>query len=134
MPSPSFDLVVDHDAPEPVYRQIADQVRALVARGRLRPGDELPSVRELGAALGVNLNTVARAWRLLAEEGLVDLRHGSGAVVRAAAPVPTPLLDDDSRRRLDDLLSRWVLRGADRAAAEAALRDAVDRFFPPRVP
>jgi DNA-binding transcriptional regulator YhcF (GntR family) len=65
----------------PVYRQIVDALRPLLVEGKLAPGDLLPPVRQLAADLGVHFNTVAEAYRLLAEEGWLDLRRGRGAAV-----------------------------------------------------
>lgn len=125
-------ITVDLDSAVPVYRQIADEIRALVARGELGDGAGLPSVRQLGAQVGVNLNTVARAYRTLADEGLVELRQGASARVRIPdAPFRAPMAPDDERR-LDDLISRWVLAGADRARIEELIRGALDRFFAAR--
>jgi DNA-binding transcriptional regulator YhcF (GntR family) len=124
-------ITVDLDGPVPVYRQIADELRGLVARGLLRDGDELPSVRELGAMVGVNQNTVARAYRILADEGLCDLKHGSGARVRLPSEPyrGAAATEEDGERRLDDLVSRWLLRGESRADVERRMRAALDRFF-----
>ncbi len=128
--SPS--ITVDFDSAVPVYQQIADEIRALVARGELRDGAGLPSVRQLGGQVGVNLNTVARAYRALADEGLVELRQGASARVRIPdAPYRAPMAPDDERR-LDDLISRWVLAGADRTRIEELVRGALDRFFAAR--
>src|SRR3954471_21408374 len=74
-------LSIDMEGAEPVWRQIADQVRALLVSGRLRPGARLATVRELALDLGVNHNTVAEAYRQLAAEGFVILERGAGAVV-----------------------------------------------------
>ena len=129
--SPS--ITVDFDSAVPVYRQIADEIRGLVARGELADGSELPSVRRLGGQVGVNLNTVARAYRALADEGLVELRQGASAHVRIPdAPYRSAMAPDDERR-FDDLLSRWVLAGASRSQIEQLLADALDRFFAARV-
>jgi len=124
-------ITIDLDAATPVYRQIADEIRALIARGALNDGAELPSVRRLGGAIGVNQNTVAKAYRILADEGLVSMRQGAGARVR----VPThpyrseSIVDDADERRLHDLISRWVLAGADRSEVERIFREALDGFF-----
>ena len=124
-------IEIDLDAATPVYQQIADGVRALIARGSLDAGDDLPSVRKLGGQVGVNLNTVARAYRILADEGLVELRQGAAA--RVAIPEKSagdgPLLDGETRRRLFDMFSRWVLRGATRPQIQRALKHATAEFF-----
>lgn len=121
-------LHVDLESEVPVYRQIADEIRALVARGELADGAELPSVRSLAARVGVNLNTIAKAYRLLADEGLVELRHGSGARIRfGAEPYREPA--EDVERRLSDVIGRLVLAGMSRRQIERLLERAVDRFF-----
>jgi GntR family transcriptional regulator len=84
-------IALDEASPEPKYLQIAEQVRRLAAEGRLRPGDPLPSVRQLAGDLGINVNTVLAAYRALEAEDVVLLRRGSRAVVhprlaRPAAP------------------------------------------------
>ena len=65
----------------PIYRQIIDQVKNLVAAGRLKPGDEMPTIRALAQQLLINPNTVARAYRELETLGLLLSRQGSGTVV-----------------------------------------------------
>lgn len=123
-------ITVDLDATTPVYRQIADEIRGLIARRELVDGAALPSVRRLGNAIGVNQNTVAKAYRILSDEGLVELRHGAGARVRVPShPYRDAGVSDEEGRRLHDLLSRWVLAGASRADVERRLAEAVDEFF-----
>src|SRR5438034_4183706 len=65
----------------PIYRQIVNQVKYLVAAGRLGPGEELPPIRALAEQLVINPNTVARAYLELERAGLVTKRHGSGTYV-----------------------------------------------------
>lgn len=129
-------LTLDLESEVPVYRQIALELRAKIARRELVPGDALPSVRELGHRLAVNLNTVAKAYRLLAAEGLVELRPGAGARVAAgeAPPVRPPSADD--RRLLKHVIGQWASRGLDRKAVEASLLRAARDFFgkTPRAP
>ncbi len=66
---------------EPIYRQLVEQVRRLVAGGQMAPGDELPSVREVAHTLAVNPMTVSKAYSLLETEGLLVRRRGLGMLV-----------------------------------------------------
>jgi GntR family transcriptional regulator len=65
----------------PVYRQIVNQVKYMVASGRLRPGQELPAIRTLAERLVINPNTVVRAYTELQREGVIESRHGSGTYI-----------------------------------------------------
>jgi GntR family transcriptional regulator len=76
-----FDQI-DPRSPTPLYAQIASRVRVAVAAADLRPGDALPSVRQLAARLRVNPATVVQAYRDLETEGFVEMRQGSGTFVR----------------------------------------------------
>ena len=97
-------IEVDLGAPAPAYRQIADAVRAHLVAGRVRSGEQLPTVRRLAIDLGLNHNTVAEAYRLLAEEGWLELGRGRGATVLArAAPGPSPEVRGRFERRLGEL-------------------------------
>ena len=68
----------------PIYLQIANQVKQLLASGRLAPGDEIPPIRVLAKQLLINPNTVARAYLELEREGVVQKRHGSGTYISDA--------------------------------------------------
>lgn len=83
---------IDHRERAPIYRQLVDQVRYAISVGRLKPGDALPSIRHLEAELGVNRNTIRRAYLDLAAEGLLEIRHGREAAVAARA-LQRPALD-----------------------------------------
>jgi GntR family transcriptional regulator len=81
-------LPVDPSSGLPIYRQIFDQVRRMIAAGTVKAGDRLMSVRELSATLAINPLTVAKAYGELEREGLVEMRRGLGVfVARAATPV-----------------------------------------------
>jgi GntR family transcriptional regulator len=108
-PVPS--ITVDRNVEEPAYEQIARQIRALVTAGTLPAGAVLPSVRTLAADLAVNLNTVARAYRLLADQCFVRIRDRSGVVVAAPAPEPAPGAAASLRAELDGLLARMRQAG-----------------------
>ncbi len=70
----------------PIKRQIADQIRLLCASDGLKPGDRLPSVREMAQTLAVNQNTVLRVYEQLTAEGLLDRKHGDGTYVSQHLP------------------------------------------------
>jgi GntR family transcriptional regulator len=71
-------LRIEKGSSAPISRQIADQIATLCASGGLKPGDRLPSVRELARELTVNQNTVLRVYERLCGEGLLEMRHGQG--------------------------------------------------------
>lgn len=74
-------LFVDNESPVPVYAQLSEQVLGAVARGQLRVGERLPSVRDVAAALGVNANTVNHAYGELERIGVLETRRGRGTFV-----------------------------------------------------
>lgn len=87
-------LRIDTASDAPLFAQVADAVRAAIAKGEARPGDRLPPAREVASGLGVNVHTVLHAYQELRDEGLVDLRRGRGAVVTEAAVAITRLERD----------------------------------------
>jgi GntR family transcriptional regulator len=74
-------LRIEKGSAVPISRQIAEQIATLCASGGLRPGERLPSVRELARELAVNQNTVLRVYERLCGEGLLEMRHGQGTFV-----------------------------------------------------
>src|SRR5216117_3176339 len=69
----------------PIYLQLMEQVKHAIETGALRPGEQLPGIRPLAEELVINPNTVAKAYRELEHEGIVELRHGAGAFVASTA-------------------------------------------------
>src|ERR1043166_2322964 len=69
----------------PIYLQLMEQVKHAVETGALRPGEQLPGIRPLAEELVINPNTVAKAYRELEHEGVIELRHGAGAFVAGNA-------------------------------------------------
>jgi GntR family transcriptional regulator len=92
----------------PIYLQLMEQVKHLIETGALRPGDQLPGIRPLAEDLVINTNTVAKAYRELEHEGVVELRHGAGAFVAS----------DAGTRKLTEKMR----------AAQAIVAEAVDRL------
>ncbi|MCI0492855.1 MAG: GntR family transcriptional regulator [Planctomycetes bacterium] len=76
-------LRIEKGSAVPISRQIANQIATLCASGGVRPGERLPSVRELARELAVNQNTVLRVYERLCGEGLLEMRHGQGTFVAA---------------------------------------------------
>jgi GntR family transcriptional regulator len=74
-------LRIDPASAVPLFEQLAASVRSEASRGNLRAGDRLPAAREVAVSLDINVHTALRAYQLLRDEGLVDLRRGRGAVV-----------------------------------------------------
>jgi GntR family transcriptional regulator len=113
---------VDGRSGEPPYLQIVRQVRQALRMGVLNVGDQLPSVREVVAAVAINPNTVLKAYRDLEREGLVEARAGQGTFVRARPPGPPP----GTHSRLGRSLARWVREareaGLDEESMESLLR------------
>lgn len=91
-------FVLDFRSGVPIYVQIVEQVQQLVASGKLNPGDQLPTVRQLASELRVNFNTIARAYRMLDEAGLISTQQGRGTYIL-----------DQPEEGLGDLLKKETL-------------------------
>ena len=108
-PEPTIEFRLDRTSGVPAYRQLVDQVRQALQLGILRPGDQLPTVRDVVRQIAINPNTVHRAYRELEQQGLTEGRPGSGTFVKRsldAAP--------EHRADLQHTLEGWVreARGA----------------------
>ena len=119
----------------PIYLQLMEQVKHGIETGALRPGEQLPGIRPLAEELVVNPNTIAKAYRELEHEGVIELRQGAGAFVSASTPVKKAdtlraaqtivagaidklrargVTDDEIRRLFEGQLARLVQRGESR--------------------
>jgi len=77
----TLDIQIDFRSGEPIYTQIVNQIQQKVAEGQLKQGDQLPTVRQLATELRVNFNTVARAYRILDDAGLISTQQGRGTYI-----------------------------------------------------
>lgn len=125
-------LTISLASPVPLHDQLVAGLRGLIAAGKLVEGDELPPVRQLAADLGINLNTVARAYRELTDAGLLASVRGRGTVViatveRAAGP------KGEERKRIESgvsaALSDAKLAGFTREAVEAIAIRQIERIW-----
>jgi GntR family transcriptional regulator len=114
-------IVIDEKDRRPIYQQVVDEIKALIARGELREGAALPPVRQVASDLGVNLNTIATAYRELQTEGLIAIRHGAGAVVTSRTS--SEKTDDQLRKPLRAALTQMALAGLPRAEIMTIVTD-----------
>jgi GntR family transcriptional regulator len=127
MPRRSAQIRIDLDFNEPAYRQISSQLRTLFVEGVLMPGDTLPPVRKLAMDLAVHFNTVAEAYRLLAEEGWLDVGHGRNArVVERAAPKPSQANLETHRQRLRQLIAEMRAGGVSASRVRRELETLIE--------
>jgi GntR family transcriptional regulator len=130
-------VAVDPRDATPIYAQLQRGLRAAIATGRLRPGDQLPTVRQLAVDLKVNANTVARVYVELERAGVIETKRGVGSFIAATPSQAQP--PQERQRRIQAFVTR-VLHDADAAglslteviAALRAHRQGGKQWSPPR--
>ena len=117
-------LSINEKDNRPIYLQIINQVKEQVSSGALKPGDELPSVRELADSLGINLHTVRSAYLKLRDQGIITLRLGRRATI-ARTPFPTKNKDTEAhlRQEIKELITDASLMGL----SPGELHDLIDK-------
>lgn len=124
-----MEFEVNTSGREPIYRQVAEQVREAVARGRLAAGDRLPSVRELSKTLVVNPNTIARAYTDLERDGVLHTRPGLGVFVAApGSELTKPVRKKRLVERIDGLLTEAVHLDFSRTETRELIEDRMSQF------
>jgi DNA-binding transcriptional regulator YhcF (GntR family) len=123
----AVDVAIQTNSPEPVYEQIVRQIHEGVRSGRLRPGTPLPTVRQLAADLVLNRNTVARAYKTLEEQGVIQTagRKGtfvSSAAVREVSRVTSGHAEHAMRRTINTLMGEGLSSKQIAEAFRTALR------------
>jgi GntR family transcriptional regulator len=106
----------------PIYLQLMEQVKHAIETGALKPGEQLPSIRPLAEELVINPNTVAKAYRELEHEGVIELRQGAGAFVSDQAPSQ----QDAERLKAAQAL---VAQGIERLRARGITDDEIRRLI-----
>src|SRR6188474_2578919 len=107
----------------PIYLQLMEQVRHAIETGALRPGEQLPSIRPLAEELVVNPNTIAKAYRELEHEGVIELRQGAGAFVSANGPAKRPT---DRMRTAQTIVAGAIERLRERGLTDEEVRRLVE--------
>jgi GntR family transcriptional regulator len=105
-----MQIKIDFRSGIPIYVQIMDQIKNLIANGELKPDDQLPTVRQLASDLRVNFNTIARSYRLLDEAGLISTQHGRGTYI--LAPPDEQVTQRVRREAMQGLTRRYLANAA----------------------
>lgn len=116
-------IQIDPHSGIPVYRQMMDQINYYVAAGTLRPGDQLPSIRELAQSLSVNPTTVVKAYTELEHDEVIEMRHGKGAFVAEGA---TRLSDREREKALRRLARQLAVEAIQMGAAPTLVQRVLE--------
>ncbi len=109
-----MNLEIDFRSGIPIYLQVVERIKDRLAGGQLKPGDQLPTVRSLALELRVNFNTIARAYRLLDETGIISTQQGRGTYIME---LPPPAVAENMRQKALEELTRRFLADAGRLNA-----------------
>ncbi len=129
---------LDFRADEPIVLQIVHQIEALVRAGALKPGDQLPTVRELAIELRINFSTVARAYRILDEQRLISTQRGRGTYIEEPTnsginPEQDHRARDNAPEKLAGLAQRFIVEAAGSGASleqiEQAFRQQIETWL-----
>ena len=102
----SAPISLDSKDPTPLHAQLERNIRLAIATGRLRPGDQLPTVRQMAVDLRINANTVARVYLALEREGIVATKRGVGTFITER--MPKSAHDEHRKRRLRALIDQFL--------------------------
>ena len=101
-----LNLEIDFRSGIPIYLQVVERIKERLASGQLQPGDQLPTVRSLALELRVNFNTIARAYRIMDESGIISTQQGRGTYI---LEMPPPEVVGTIRAKaLEDLTQRYI--------------------------
>jgi GntR family transcriptional regulator len=118
-----FEMRLNPDSRVPIYRQIEDQVRYAIAAGQIKPGEQLPTVRQLAVDLSVNPNTVIKAYTELERDGVVASEQGTGTFVSAEQPSAIPKAQ--RRGKLEAMVMEFLAHAASYGFSPAEVLEAV---------
>lgn len=123
---------LDFRSDVPLYIQIVEQMRELIERREIQPGQQLPTVRALATELRINFNTVARAYRILDEAGLISTQRGRGTFV---SEIPPPADSLAKQEILRTMAEHFVIQARTLGFPDEAIRQALeDALYQPKPP
>ena len=111
----------------PMYLQIMEQIRRLIAVGDWKAGQPLPSIRQLAVDLQVSVITVKRAYLELEREGVIATQHGKGSVVAAGADIGSRIHEEELAKHLEEAVRIANLLGLSHKEMQSRLREIADR-------
>jgi GntR family transcriptional regulator len=124
-----MQITIDIDDPQPQFEQLIEQIKAAVTAGTLKPGDPLPSIRQLANDLELNNKTVAKAYKLLERDSVIETKGYRGTFVHPKAKVNCKFnLQEWTSRKLDEVIGE--LRGA--GVTDSEIRNAFGTSMNPR--
>lgn len=118
-------MEIDYSLDTPIYEQVVQQIRQMIARGELRPGDTLPPVRQLASQLDVAANTIARAYQELANQDLISGNRRRGSIVRRNVPI----VSGQEVRILKEAILQLLQQGKSRREIESLFKGALRQIF-----
>jgi GntR family transcriptional regulator len=118
-----MNLRINFSSGVPIYLQLMEQIKHAIDTGAIREGEQLPTIRKVAEELAMNPNTVAKAYRDLQAEGIVEVRHGLGVYVAEPKSSSDKIVE---MRRIGSLLRRAMEKGIALGLSEAELRRVIE--------
>lgn len=116
-------LMINHSSQQPIYDQIAEQIKGAIISGQAKEGELLPSVRALSKELKISALTVKKAYDALDQEGFVKTVHGKGSFIAGTSP---ELLMEEHRKEVESDLEMAILKGRRYGMKDEEIKDLVD--------
>jgi DNA-binding transcriptional regulator YhcF (GntR family) len=123
-----MEITIDIDDPQPQFEQLIEQIKAAVTAGRLKPGDALPSIRQLATDLALNSKTVAKAYQLLARDSVIETKGYRGTYVHPKAKANCKFnLQEWTLRQLSETIDELREAGVTDSEIRNAFAGAINR-------
>ena len=121
-----MDIIISNSSNDPIYLQIVNQIKAMIMRGELAPGEALPSMRNLAMQMRVSLITTKRAYEELERDGFIETYTGKGSFVKAQNE---ELLKEENLRQIEELLCEAVEKARLSDVGLCELRELLEMLY-----